>query len=81
MHMVAGIKSKRTIRLLIEKEKCNRPILARTFKYDDMLLIYRSISFFLFNQKPYCSLAFYSTITFDSYIPPTFSHRECFYHL
>ena len=39
MHMVAGIKSKRTIRLLIEKEKCNRPILARTFKYDDMLLI------------------------------------------
>ena len=39
MHMVAGIKSKRTIRLLIEKEKCSRPILARTFKYDDMLLI------------------------------------------
>ena len=39
-----------------------------------------SISFFLFNHKP-CSLAFYTTIAFDSYIQPTFSHRECFYHL
>ena len=28
-----------------------------------------------------CSIAFYTTITFDSYIPPTFSYRECFYYL
>ena len=41
---------------------------------------YGSISFFLFIQKP-CSLAFYTTINFDSYIPPTFSYRECFYYL
>ena len=42
--------------------------------------MYRSISFLLFNQKS-CSLAFYTTIAYDSYIPPTFSYRECFYHL
>ena len=27
------------------------------------------------------SLAFYTTITFDSYKPPTFAYKECFYYL
>ena len=33
-----GVKSKGT-RIVIEKEKLNRPILAHTVKHDDMLLI------------------------------------------